>query len=52
MNFDQFDRQIRDTALRKAFPVERDTPDRLRQLLDQLAARRQDTERQDAERAR
>lgn len=52
MNFDQFDRQTRDSALRKAFPVERETPDRLRQLLDQLAAHGRDADHRKGERAR
>ncbi len=51
MNYDQFDKQVRDSTLQKAFPVERETPDRLRQLLDQLASRGPDNDRQSGERA-
>ena len=51
MNFDQFDKQVRDAALQRAFPVERETPDRLRQLLEQLASRGSDNDRRGGERA-
>ena len=44
MNYEQFDRQVRDTAMQKAFPVEQDTPDRLRQLLEQLGGRQAESD--------
>ncbi len=37
MHFDQHDRQVRDTALKKAFPIEKDVPDRFAALLARLA---------------
>lgn len=36
MNFEQFDRKVRDAALQRAFPLEQEVPDRLNQLLRQL----------------
>ncbi|MGR3464682.1 hypothetical protein [Limimaricola sp.] len=50
MNYEKFDKQVRDAAMRRAFPVKRDTPDRLRQLLEQLSRAGKPSERSQEER--
>lgn len=45
MNYEQFDRRIRDAAMQKAFPVQHDVPDRLQRLLEQLSETRGSAER-------
>ncbi|SDE18025.1 hypothetical protein [Limimaricola pyoseonensis] len=37
MDFERHDKQVRAASMRKAFPVERDLPDHLRDLLGRLA---------------
>ncbi|EYD73756.1 hypothetical protein [Limimaricola hongkongensis] len=51
MNYEQFDKQVRDAAMQRAFPVEQATPDRLRQLLEQLSGPAKPAERSSEERA-
>ena len=52
MNFEQHDQRVRDASLKRAFPVERDTPEQLRQLLEQLSSRTRPREGGEAERTR
>lgn len=52
MNFEHYDKQVRDASLRRAFPVESDTPERLSRLLERLSRETEPEDRRPADRHR